>query len=253
MVRIGILRQATSPGKNRFPWLYHTLGHLFGRHHVGYYFVVYAYAKWIDDWIDRREVRPDEARRFLRLQQEVVLGMREPHGRAEILGAEWGRFLRTRTGRLLHAPWEELLATFERDATRRGVRLSQVELEARVQCLGIAAIEMCEYILETRGHVSPAFKRDAARIYVHLDMLLDLEEDSALGYPNIPLEVTGEAERRKWMAGQISDLRNAFERCTIEARGLHPWWFRILVTKMLRKRRRKFERLCSRPPVEVGG
>ena len=186
---IALLRISARYSKNRHPVLYHLLGTLLGAPLTGYYFIIYSYLKWVDDYIDRSDRAFGEAVLFLDRQFSVLLGEIEPDAEGEILGRAIGRLLVRQEHRPLFMALRRILSSFYDDLRRRNQIQSYYELNLRVERIGFGALEICESIFARSGSLSLAFKRDAARLYVFLDMLLDLEEDLELGYINIPAEV----------------------------------------------------------------
>ena len=258
-----ILKRTVDYSKNRHPTALHLLGMLFGKTHIGYYFIIYSYLKWMDDVIDRVDIKSDQALEFLDRQQELLAGNTEPGSAPEEMGAAIADFLRTEKGRALSRPLETLMSSFRDDALRRNRILTQDELMTRARKIGRGSLEICELLIYGRCVLDEAFKNRAADCWIKLDMLLDLEEDYRMGYVNIPREAfktydippvpDGDfADLEKapglqcWLEDSCSELEKEFSLMTRDIESVRPFLLKRFLRKMTMRKRRKLERLRER-------
>ena len=268
-----VLRTTAAFGKERRAWLWHMLGSLCGMPATGYYFVAYAYGKWIDDRIDDPAADVAASTRFLDRQQEVTDGACAPACAGEMLGSRLGRFFRSPGGSPLCEAWRGLFQTFRVDLERRGRPIGAADLNALIEQLGGSVLDLAAISLGQSGGLCRTVRRDASRVYIGVDMMLDLGPDLRAGTINIPREdftkhdiplaVTLRADMatlrdhpgfRRWVSGRIAELADAHARARRLARSIRPrlvgWCLRLL----LADRGAKLARLRRRwPEVERGG
>jgi phytoene/squalene synthetase len=206
---------------------YLTIRWLVDRDRVAYAFCAYAYFRWVDDYLDRPASSFAERQAFLRRQWDLITAHNEgdipnpttPEERllVALLQSE------PNPGSGLHLYIQHMMAVMKFDAERRGRVISQAELERYTHGLAVAVTEALHYFI---GHHCPPpcgemrYRAASAAHIVH--MLRDTYEDTALGYYNVPHEVTeaggitpqkiNSPPYREWVHSRVEQAREDFRQ-----------------------------------------
>ena len=193
----------------------------------------YAYFRWVDDLVDGNGP-PDEARAFLRRQQNLLdagyagrmpADLRpEERLLAELIAGD------DEVDSGLQAYLRHMMSVMAFDAGRRGRLISAAELDDYSRLLATAVMEA---LLHFIGHGQPAPAgpaRYCAVVGAHvIHMLRDAAEDAAAGHFNVPAEYlsahdlhpadTAHPACRQWARERVALARACFDegRVTIAA------------------------------------
>ncbi len=206
---------------------YLTIRWLVDRDRVAHAFCAYAYFRWVDDCLDRPASSSAERQAFLQRQWDLITAHNEgdipnpttPEERllVALLQSE------PNPGSGLHLYIQHMMAVMKFDAERRGRVISQAELERYTHGLAVAVTEALHYFI---GHHCPPpcgemrYRAASAAHIVH--MLRDTYEDTALGYYNVPHEVTeaggitpqkiNSPPYREWVHSRVEQAREDFRQ-----------------------------------------
>src|SRR5262245_50016437 len=154
----------------------------------------YAYFRWVDDWLDQEPRPRTERLAFVKRQQALIDGCAHRDLLADLTPEEClladliQRDTQKNSG--LQAYIRNMMAVMAFDADRRGLLISQRELNDYTHWLAVAVTEALHYFI---GHncASPHGEiRYMAVSGAHIThMLRDALEDAQVGYYNIPSEV----------------------------------------------------------------
>lgn len=168
---------------------YHRIGLMLGKKHIGYYFILYAYFKWVDNQIDRKDADPAEMRDFLSRQKEIVFRGKNPEVEEEFFGKIISQLILSQENSFLKNAVEKVFSSFSLDLIRRERKFMQkAELDRRIELIGFAALEFAEFCFGKPGILTESLKRKMSRLYIQTDMLLDFDEDLESDYINVSLE-----------------------------------------------------------------
>lgn len=168
---------------------YHRIGLIFSRKNTGYYFILYAYFKWIDNQIDKKDSDLSRLKDFLERQKKIIFHGKDPEAEEEILGREAYRLISVQENNFLKNAVEKVFSSFSLDLIRKEKKfLKKDDLDRRIELIGSAALELTEFCFGKPGCINESLKRKMAWLYIQTDMLLDFDEDIESGYINISLE-----------------------------------------------------------------
>ncbi|MDX1436520.1 MAG: squalene/phytoene synthase family protein [Anaerolineales bacterium] len=156
-------------------------------------FRAYAYFRWLDDRLDTQADTSLDGLALIRRQKDIIRrlynGVELPAlSPDEMMLAELVRNKKRPNGGL-HAYIHHMMAVLEFDVNRRGRLIQGRELSEYSLHLATAVTEALHFFIGN-GKVSPASgKRYLAAMGAHTThMLRDTQEDTELGYYNIPIE-----------------------------------------------------------------
>jgi hypothetical protein len=166
--------------------IYHWIGLLFGKKNLGYYFILYGYLKWVDDFIDEKNSNLPLLKTFVQRQRNICLKGIEPEKEEEYLGEAIYNLLSVSNENYLLSALEKVFDSFLLDIERREeIFFTEEKLNNRIELIGTGVIEFSEYCFAKPGTLSQSLKRKMCWLYIQTDMLLDFDEDLEIGYINI--------------------------------------------------------------------
>lgn len=185
-------------------WVTSLVAKLFvGRHERYFFYVLYSYFRWLDDFVDERSRSERERREFISGQDSVIRGLYR--SRSTDRNGLIGRIVQHDLdgGCRLKPLILTMLDTFRFDLKRANRVVSFDELQDYSRNLGsaYAGLLLC--------FVEPTYKRqEEDSLLAHachlVHMLRDFEKDRKLGYINISQE---EMEEHNIRLSQIEDER----------------------------------------------
>ena len=188
-------------------------------------FRAYAYFRWVDDVLDAPGDERAARLAFLQRQRRLLSGLLSGLTPGSLLPQE--RILADLIGGCRHrhpglrSYLERMMAVMEFDAGRRGLMITEIELDRYSQLLATAVMDAIAYFIG-HGHrypESPA--RTQAVVSAHIiHMLRDTHDDIQAGYFNVPRSLL-EVERlkpddvqhpayRQWIRRRIEAARRGF-------------------------------------------
>ena len=189
----------------------------------------YAYFRWVDDWLDRRnDARESDRVAFVERQHALVERGYQGRRRGIVAGdtAPEERLLLDLIARDdgessgLQSYIRNMMAVMRFDATRRGRLVSAAELDAYTRWLATAVTDALHFFIG-HDHAPSSELRHRPAMAAHIThMLRDTVEDNALGYFNAPgelLQAHGIGPReiesapyRDWVRGRVELARAYF-------------------------------------------
>jgi len=187
---------------------------------------VYAYFRWVDDFIDVAAKAQSERISFVQRQKDIMERSyrnerlsdltEEEKILTELIANDRGE--RSSLGSYIR----NMLAVMEFDAHRKGRLISYEELAWYSDCLGVAVMDALCYLIGNRCSYPRIRERYLAVVAAHIThMLRDTVEDTTAGYINIPRQYL-EANRidpedihsppyRAWVRQRVDLARRYFE------------------------------------------
>lgn len=202
-------------------WVTFLLARLYCCRHDRYYSrLLYTYLRTVDDYIDTRERTPQEKKRFLREQRNLidhlyagkVLPETSMIARIVLYDRYHNNMLRPLIARMMDI--------FEFDSARQYNNVSEQELLDYSLALGSAYTQLLIRFVEPRYRV----ERENVQLAhaCHLShMLRDFQEDLKLGYINIAKQdiktyrvdpYIQDDNFRKWLKDRIAGIREKFKK-----------------------------------------
>ena len=203
---------------------YYTIRFLVDRGLVQDAYRIYAYFRWVDDWLDQ-EARPlPERLAFVQRQQALIAG-EDGAARGHLAPEErlvtdlLGRHGRQESGLMTY--FNNMMAVMAFDARRRGQLITQGELNDYTYWLASAVTEALHYFIghDCASPQGPARYQAVSGAHI-THMLRDTLDDIAAGYYNIPRQVVEAAgispadvehpAYRDWVRGRVDEARRCF-------------------------------------------
>lgn len=195
------------------------------RRKVNDFYLAFAYFRWLDDVVDDPKVDEEKRLTFIQQQVDMVAGLfedQEPEhpSQYEAMIIEFVRSGKGTSKRL--KPFvDEMLATIEFDARRRGRLISERELDEYCVRLAASVVDGLQYFIGSKyDYPEDADRLTAATGAQIAHLLQDTYQDLEDGIVNIPresLEQHGlkpediDAPRyREWVQGRVATANEYF-------------------------------------------
>ena len=198
---------------------YFTIRFLVDRERIDDAYRAYGYFRWVDDTLDAGSISGSDALAFLERQQSLLEGCYRGEAQPGATGPE--RMLvelvaqdhEKSSG--LQTYLRNMMRVMDFDARRRGMLISQAELNEYTRWLATAVTECIHYFIGHDGFAPHDGTRYLAVSAAHIaHMLRDTFDDAQIGYYNVPREVLEASHISPW------DVSNEAYRSWVKSRVL---------------------------------